>query len=179
MSEELCPSSADTPVPLPFFVRTANQVLPPLPPKLFLLFCLCKPPRYQVELVREQKRVQVAQEGLWADREGEPLSIQKDHSGPPGKGVQGSLWEISDKKVGPPHAMLTTLSRGQGNGTGEARDMYVPNPSCRDFAKYEWIGQLMGAALRGKEFLVSSLTCTPSALGPGRKKDQPNLGSSG
>lgn len=40
--------------------------------------------------------------------------------------------------------------------------MYVPNPSCRDFAKYEWIGQLMGAALRGKEFLVSSLGCTPS-----------------
>lgn len=74
--------------------------------------------------------------------------------------------------------MLTSLSRGQGNGTGEARDMYVPNPSCRDFAKYEWIGQLMGAALRGKEFLVSSLTCTP-ALGPGRRKDQPNLGSSG
>ncbi|XP_030878781.1 E3 ubiquitin-protein ligase HECTD3 isoform X3 [Leptonychotes weddellii] len=69
MSEELCPSSADTPVPLPFFVRTANQ----------------------------------------------------------------------------------------GNGTGEARDMYVPNPSCRDFAKYEWIGQLMGAALRGKEFLVLAL----------------------
>lgn len=58
--------------------------------------------------------------------------------------------------------MLTTLSRGQGNGTGEARDMYVPNPSCRDFAKYEWIGQLMGAALRGKEFLVSSLIYTPS-----------------
>ncbi|XP_043820262.1 E3 ubiquitin-protein ligase HECTD3 [Dromiciops gliroides] len=69
MSEELCPSSADTPVPLPFFVRTANQ----------------------------------------------------------------------------------------GNGTGEARDMYVPNPSCREFAKYEWIGQLMGAALRGKEFLVLAL----------------------
>lgn len=41
--------------------------------------------------------------------------------------------------------------------------MYVPNPSCRDFAKYEWIGQLMGAALRGKEFLVSSLICTPPA----------------
>uniref|UniRef100_A0A8C4JVD2 HECT domain E3 ubiquitin protein ligase 3 n=1 Tax=Dromaius novaehollandiae TaxID=8790 RepID=A0A8C4JVD2_DRONO len=67
MSEELCPSSADTPVPLPFFVRTSNQ----------------------------------------------------------------------------------------GNGTGEARDMYVPNPSCKDFPKYEWIGQIMGAALRGKEFLVS------------------------
>ncbi|NWZ78022.1 HECD3 ligase, partial [Poecile atricapillus] len=69
MSEELCPSSADTPVPLPFFVRTSNQ----------------------------------------------------------------------------------------GNGTGEARDMYVPNPSCKDFPKYEWIGQIMGAALRGKEFLVLAL----------------------
>ncbi|XP_075791963.1 E3 ubiquitin-protein ligase HECTD3 isoform X1 [Pelodiscus sinensis] len=69
MSEELCPSSAESPVPLPFFVRTSNQ----------------------------------------------------------------------------------------GNSTGEARDMYVPNPSCKEFAKYEWIGQLMGAALRGKEFLVLAL----------------------
>lgn len=34
--------------------------------------------------------------------------------------------------------------------------MYVPNPSCKDFPKYEWIGQLMGAALRSKEFLVST-----------------------
>lgn len=41
--------------------------------------------------------------------------------------------------------------------------MYVPNPSCRDFAKYEWIGQLMGAALRGKEFLVSNPVITLSA----------------
>lgn len=37
--------------------------------------------------------------------------------------------------------------------------MYVPNPSCKDFAKYEWIGQIMGAALRGKEFLVSLQSC--------------------
>jgi hypothetical protein len=70
-----------------------------------------------------------------------------------------------------PHAVLTALSLGQGNGTGEARDVYVPNPSCRDFAKYEWIGQLMGAALRGKEFLVSSVVCIHirSALAPARK----------
>ncbi|XP_047728419.1 E3 ubiquitin-protein ligase HECTD3 isoform X5 [Prionailurus viverrinus] len=52
---------------------------------------------------------------------------------------------------------LQKASLTKGNGTGEARDMYVPNPSCRDFAKYEWIGQLMGAALRGKEFLVLAL----------------------
>lgn len=29
MSEELCPSSSDVPVPLPFFVRTSNQVWHP------------------------------------------------------------------------------------------------------------------------------------------------------
>uniref|UniRef100_A0A4W5K3Y1 HECT domain containing 3 n=1 Tax=Hucho hucho TaxID=62062 RepID=A0A4W5K3Y1_9TELE len=67
MSEELCPSSAECPLPLPFFTRTSNQ------------------------------------------------------------------------------------------GTGEARDHYVPNPSCREFHKFEWIGQLMGAALRGKDFLVLAL----------------------
>ncbi|XP_057298971.1 E3 ubiquitin-protein ligase HECTD3-like [Hydractinia symbiolongicarpus] len=37
------------------------------------------------------------------------------------------------------------------------RDCYVPNAKCKLFAKYEWIGQLMGACLRGKENLVISL----------------------
>ncbi|XP_010071340.1 PREDICTED: E3 ubiquitin-protein ligase HECTD3-like, partial [Pterocles gutturalis] len=69
VSEELCPSSGDVPVPLPFFVRTSNQ----------------------------------------------------------------------------------------GNSSSVTRDMYVPNPSCKDFPKYEWIGQLMGAALRSKEFLMLAL----------------------
>ncbi|XP_067997693.1 E3 ubiquitin-protein ligase HECTD3-like isoform X2 [Melanerpes formicivorus] len=69
ISEELCPSSGDVPVPLPFFVHTSNQ----------------------------------------------------------------------------------------GNSSSDTRDMYVPNPSCKDFPKYEWIGQLMGAALRSKEFLILSL----------------------
>ncbi|KFQ73087.1 E3 ubiquitin-protein ligase HECTD3, partial [Phaethon lepturus] len=69
VSEELCPSSGDVPVPLPFFVRTANQ----------------------------------------------------------------------------------------GNSSSDTRDMYVPNPSCKDFPKYEWIGQLMGAALRSKELLILAL----------------------
>ncbi|NXC45230.1 HECD3 ligase, partial [Penelope pileata] len=69
ISEELCPSSGDVPVPLPFFVRTSNQ----------------------------------------------------------------------------------------GNSNSDTRDMYVPNPSCRDFPKYEWIGQLMGAALRSKEVLALAL----------------------
>ncbi|XP_029971711.1 E3 ubiquitin-protein ligase HECTD3-like [Salarias fasciatus] len=67
ISEELCPSSAESPVPLPFFIRTSNQ-------------------------------------------------------------------DASD-----------------------AKDYYVPNPACKEFHKYEWIGQLMGCALRGKNFLVLAL----------------------
>lgn len=37
------------------------------------------------------------------------------------------------------------------------RDVYVPNPNCKEFAKYEWIGQIMGACLRGRENLVLAL----------------------
>lgn len=70
LGEELCPSSSDGPVPLPFFIRSPNQ------------FC-------------------------------------------------------EDSNVN--------------------RDVYIPNPSCKDFMKYEWIGQIMGACLRGKENLVISL----------------------
>lgn len=47
-------------------------------------------------------------------------------------------------------------------GSLEARDYYVPNPSCKEFQKYEWIGQLMGAALRGKDFLVSDAHSPPA-----------------
>ena len=35
------------------------------------------------------------------------------------------------------------------------RDMYIPNPSNKDMDKYEWIGKVMGACLRGRESLVS------------------------
>ncbi|XP_056096900.1 E3 ubiquitin-protein ligase HECTD3 [Rhinichthys klamathensis goyatoka] len=52
---------------------------------------------------------------------------------------------------------LPFFSRTSNQGAGEARDFYVPNPSCREFHKFEWIGQLMGAALRGKDFLVLAL----------------------
>ncbi|XP_064606807.1 E3 ubiquitin-protein ligase HECTD3-like [Liolophura sinensis] len=70
LSEELCPSSMDTPVPLPFFIRSPNQ-------------------------------------------SNEDSNVNKD--------------------------------------------VYIPNPSCKEFQKYEWIGQLMGACLRGKENLILSL----------------------
>eukprot|EP00794_Sanderia_malayensis_P008206 gene8206-9086_t len=70
MGEELCPSASDTPIPLPFFIRSANQT---------------------------------------------------------------------------------------EDSSNVNRDSYVPNPSCKLFAKYEWLGMLMGACLRGKESLVLSL----------------------
>ncbi|XP_033737246.1 E3 ubiquitin-protein ligase HECTD3-like [Pecten maximus] len=34
------------------------------------------------------------------------------------------------------------------------KDVYIPNPAFKEFAKYEWVGQLMGACLRGKENLI-------------------------
>jgi E3 ubiquitin-protein ligase HECTD3 len=37
------------------------------------------------------------------------------------------------------------------------RDAYIPNPSCTQFARYEFVGKLMGAMLRSHESLVLSL----------------------
>ena len=37
------------------------------------------------------------------------------------------------------------------------RDVYVASPSCEEASKYRWLGQLMGACLRGKENLVLTL----------------------
>ncbi|XP_025062554.1 E3 ubiquitin-protein ligase HECTD3-like isoform X1 [Alligator sinensis] len=79
-----------------------------------------------------------------------------------GGGFRDSLTDISEELCpssgdGPVPLPFFVRTSNQGNSTGEARDMYIPNPSCKDFAKYEWIGQIMGAALRGKEFLVLAL----------------------
>lgn len=37
------------------------------------------------------------------------------------------------------------------------RDVYVPNPGCQDWDRFEWIGKLMGACFRCKDNLVLSL----------------------
>ncbi|XP_043941706.1 E3 ubiquitin-protein ligase HECTD3-like isoform X2 [Protopterus annectens] len=76
-----------------------------------------------------------------------------------GGGFRESLSDISEELCpsqmdGPLPLPFFVRTSNQGNDTGESRDTYVPNPSCKDFAKYEWIGQLMGAAFRGNEFLV-------------------------
>lgn len=107
MSEELCPSSAECPMPLPFFSRTSNQV------------------------VTRHRWVQMGK-------------------------INSRFSFIIFFFLN----FLVLISQG----SLEARDYYVPNPSCKEFHKYEWIGQLMGAALRGKDFLVSEHHF-PSAAG--------------
>ncbi|XP_046562104.1 E3 ubiquitin-protein ligase HECTD3-like [Haliotis rubra] len=37
-------------------------------------------------------------------------------------------------------------------------DVYIPNPQCQEFEKYEWLGQIMGACFRGRESLILSLS---------------------
>ncbi|XP_065512496.1 E3 ubiquitin-protein ligase HECTD3-like [Caloenas nicobarica] len=79
-----------------------------------------------------------------------------------GGGFRDSLSDISEElcpsldNVPLPLPFFVRTSN-QGNSSSDTRGMYVPNPSCKDFPKYEWIGQLMGAALRSKELLVLSL----------------------
>ncbi|XP_040984023.1 E3 ubiquitin-protein ligase HECTD3-like isoform X2 [Aquila chrysaetos chrysaetos] len=79
-----------------------------------------------------------------------------------GGGFRDSLSDVSEElcpssgDVAVPLPFFVRTSN-QGNSGSDTRDLYVPNPSCRDFPKYEWIGQLMGAALRSKEFLILAL----------------------
>ncbi|XP_028329338.1 E3 ubiquitin-protein ligase HECTD3 isoform X1 [Gouania willdenowi] len=77
-----------------------------------------------------------------------------------GGGFRDSLADMSEELC-PSSAecpmALPFFTRTSNQGSLEARDYYVPNPSCKEIHKYEWIGQLMGAALRGKDFLVLAL----------------------
>ncbi|NWU95524.1 HECD3 ligase, partial [Upupa epops] len=80
-----------------------------------------------------------------------------------GGGFRDSLSDISEElcpssgDVSVPLPFFVRTSNQVGLPASDTRDMYVPNPSCKDFPKYEWIGKLMGAALRSKEFLMLSL----------------------
>ncbi|XP_061200934.1 E3 ubiquitin-protein ligase HECTD3-like [Neopsephotus bourkii] len=79
-----------------------------------------------------------------------------------GGGFRDTLSDISEElcpsldNVPVPLPFFVRTSN-QGNSSSDTRDMYVPNPSCKDFPKYVWIGQLIGAALRSGEFLMLAL----------------------
>lgn len=99
MAEELCPSSADDPMPLDYFVRTPNQV--------------------RNSLITEPFNSQVFE------------TVQ-------------SRYDTS----------LFCLKVQDSSSVN--RDTYIPSPSCKEFAKLEWLGMIMGACLRsGREHLVS------------------------
>jgi len=80
-----------------------------------------------------------------------------------GGGFRDSLADIAEELC--PSSPETPIplsffirSPNQTQGSSNVnRDCYVPNRSCKLFVKYEWIGMLMGACLRGKENLVLSL----------------------
>uniref|UniRef100_A0A672I774 E3 ubiquitin-protein ligase HECTD3-like n=1 Tax=Salarias fasciatus TaxID=181472 RepID=A0A672I774_SALFA len=77
-----------------------------------------------------------------------------------GGGFRDSLTDVS-AELCPSSAEsalpLPFFIRTSNQDASDTKDYYVPNPSCKEFHKYEWIGQLMGGALRGKEFLVLAL----------------------
>ena len=37
------------------------------------------------------------------------------------------------------------------NGIGDHRDAYIPNPSCKDYHIYTWLGKIIGSAFRTDE----------------------------
>ncbi|PIK42263.1 putative E3 ubiquitin-protein ligase HECTD3 [Apostichopus japonicus] len=80
-----------------------------------------------------------------------------------GGGFRDSLADMAEELCPTEGDVLIPLpffvrSPNQSNrDTNVNRDVYVPNPLCQQFVKFEWIGQLMGGCLRGKEHLVLSL----------------------
>ncbi|XP_077981106.1 E3 ubiquitin-protein ligase HECTD3-like isoform X2 [Glandiceps talaboti] len=80
-----------------------------------------------------------------------------------GGGFRDSLSDMSDEMCPtegdvpmPLPFFIRSPNQSQDNSNTN-RDNYIPNPSCKEFAKYEWIGQLMGGCLRSKEHLVLAL----------------------
>ncbi|XP_065673833.1 E3 ubiquitin-protein ligase HECTD3 isoform X2 [Hydra vulgaris] len=79
-----------------------------------------------------------------------------------GGGFRDSLSDLAEELCpSSPDALLPlpyfVRSPNQFATSNIYRDCYIPNSNCRIFAHYEWIGQIMGACLRGNENLVLSL----------------------
>jgi len=80
-----------------------------------------------------------------------------------GGGFRDSLTDIAeelcpsdpDAPVALPHFIRAPNQSNADDNVN--KDVFIPAPSCQDLARYEWIGQLMGACFRGKEILIVAL----------------------
>jgi len=80
-----------------------------------------------------------------------------------GGGFRDSLSDIADELCPSdcdallPLPFFTRSPNQSSLDSNVNRDVYVPNPSCDLFTKFEFIGKLMGACFRGREHLVLAL----------------------
>lgn len=80
-----------------------------------------------------------------------------------GGGFRDSLSDIAEELCPPsldcdvPLPLFIRSPNQSQDSSNVYRDAYTPNPSCDQFAKYSFVGQLMGAAFRSQEIIVLSL----------------------
>ena len=80
-----------------------------------------------------------------------------------GGGFRDSLSDIAEELCPPdlnadvPLPLFIRSPNQSQDSSNVYRDAYTPNPSCDQFTKYYFIGQLMGAVFRSSETLVLSL----------------------
>jgi len=80
-----------------------------------------------------------------------------------GGGFRDSLSDLaeelcpSDSDVPLPLPFYIRTPNHSHSDSNVNRDVYMPNPACKNYHQLEWLGKVMGACLRGKENLVLSL----------------------
>ena len=80
-----------------------------------------------------------------------------------GGGFRDSISDVAEELCPPaadvdvPLPLFIRSPNQSQDSSNVYRDAYTPNPSCDQFSKYYFVGQLMGASFRSQETLVLSL----------------------
>jgi E3 ubiquitin-protein ligase HECTD3 len=101
----------------------------------------------------------------WAGRSSQwwEVKFAKEHIIDQGGGFRDSLTDLAEELCPPASEAEVPLpffirSPNQAQDSSNIyRDVFVPNPSCHDYARYRFIGMLMGGAYRSSECLVLAL----------------------